>query len=70
MHFPLTRIIIGLATIVVATVSAQSGAEELLKYTSLNEDFQNLLVAVLAAMAALVSYYFLFRFYEKRKIIQ
>lgn len=68
MHFPLTRIIIGQATIVVATVSAQSGAEALLKYTSLNEDFQNLLVAVLAATAALVSYYFLFRFYEERKI--
>jgi uncharacterized protein len=68
LYFPITKIIIGLVAVVVATVSVQSGAQALLKYTTLNEDFQNLLVAVLAAIAALVSYYYLIKFYEKRKV--
>ncbi|MDO9257243.1 MAG: CPBP family intramembrane metalloprotease [Bacteroidales bacterium] len=68
LHFPISKIIIGLAAVAIATVSVQSGSQAILKYTSLNDDFQNLAVAVLAATAALVAYYYLFTFFEKRKI--
>ncbi len=67
-NFPLTKIFIGLVAVVVATGAIQAGAQAILKYTSINEDFQNLTVAILTATAAMVTYYFLFRFYEKRKI--
>jgi len=68
LHFPVTKIGIGLTTVVIATLLAQFGTQTLLKYTVLNDDFKNLVVAVLASAAALFSYIYLFRFYEKRKI--
>jgi uncharacterized protein len=68
LHFPLTKIIIALTAIVVATVSVQFGAEAVVKYTSLNEDFRKLVVAIFSAASALATYYYLFKFYEKRKI--
>jgi membrane protease YdiL (CAAX protease family) len=68
LFFPITKILIGLVAVVVATLSVHAGSEAILKYASLNEDFQNLLVAVLSATAALVTYYYLFKIYEKRKI--
>ena len=58
-----------MAVVILATLSVQSGALALLKNTFLNVDFQNLIVAVLSATAAMVAYYYyLFTFYEKRKI--
>jgi len=68
LHFPVTKIGIGLTTVVIATLLAQFGTQTLLKYTVLNDDFKNLVVAVLASAAALFSYIYLFKFYEKRKI--
>jgi uncharacterized protein len=68
MHFPVTKIIIGLIAVVVATASVQIGVQAILKNTALNEDLQKLVVAILASAAALASYIYLFKFYEKRKI--
>jgi uncharacterized protein len=68
LHFPVTKIIIGLVAVIVVTASVQIGAQAFLKYTALNEDFQKLVVAILASAAALVTYIYLFKFYEKRKI--
>jgi uncharacterized protein len=67
-HFPVTKIIIGLVLVAVTTVSVQSGIQALLRYTALNEDFINLLASISAAAAALATYIYLFKFYEKRKI--
>jgi len=68
IHFPVTKILIGLIGVAIATVSVQSGAQAIAKHIPLNEDIKNLLVAVLAAIAASVTYFYLFRFYEKRNI--
>lgn len=67
-HFPLTRIILGLFSVAVATISVQSGVQAILGFITINEDIENLLVSILAAAAALVTYFFLFTFYENRKI--
>ena len=67
-HFPVTKIIIGMVAVVVATSIVQFGTQAILRNTALSEDFQNLVVAVLASAAALVTYIYLFKFYEKRKI--
>jgi len=68
LHFPVTKIIIGLFAVVAATLLIQFGAQAILKYTALNEDIKNLIVAVLASAAALTTYIYLFKFYEKRTI--
>ena len=67
-HFPVTKIILGLLAVAVATISVQSGFLAILEYIEINEDVENLLVAVLASTAALATYFYLFKFYEKRKI--
>lgn len=67
-HFPLTKIVLGIIVVVSATLLVQSGAQAILKFTSFNTDFQKLIVATMSASAALATYYFLFKFYEKRKI--
>jgi membrane protease YdiL (CAAX protease family) len=68
LHFPVTKIIIGLVAVVAAASILEFGSQAVLKYTSLSEDFQNLIIAILVAAAALAAYYYLFRFYENRKI--
>lgn len=67
-HFPVTKIIIGLLAVAIATIAADSGTQAILKKTVLNEDFINLIAAISTAAAALITYIYLFRFYEKRKI--
>lgn len=67
-HFPLTKIFIGLLTVIVATAVVQLGTQALIKHTGLNEELQNLVIAVVASAAAITAYIYLFRFYEKRKI--
>jgi hypothetical protein len=68
LYFPLTKISFGLAAVVIATVSVQLGLEEILKHITFNEDFEKLIIAVFASAAALATYFYLFKFYEKRKI--
>lgn len=68
IHFPVTKIIIGLIAVAIATTSVLSGVQAIAKLIVFNEDIKNLFVAVLAALTALVTYSYLFRFYEKRKI--
>lgn len=69
-HHPVTRIFVGVFSIVAAVILAQSGANTLLKHTPLTEDIKNLVVAVIAAAAALATYFYLFKFYEKRIIVE
>ena len=67
-HFPVTKIFIGFFIVLIATTLTQVGSQAILKYTGLNKDFQGLIVAILSSAAALTSYIYLFRFYEKRNI--
>ncbi len=68
LHFPVTKIFLGLAGVVAAVMLMQFGTETILKYTGSTDDFKNLVVAVLVSAAALATYVYLFIFYEKRKI--
>ena len=68
LYFPVTKIIIGLIAVVAATSLVQVGVESILNYTALNKDLRNLIVAVFALAAALITYFYLFKVYEKRTI--
>jgi uncharacterized protein len=67
-HFPVTKIIIGLVSVAVTVSLMQFGIKALLDLTGLDEDIKNLVGAVMVAGVALITYIFLFRLYEKRKI--
>jgi len=67
-HFPVTKIFIGLLTVGIATSATQFGTQAIFSYTLISGDFLNLVIAVLTSAAALASYIYLFKFYEKRKI--
>jgi len=67
-HFPVTKIFIGLIIVILATLVVQIAFQAILKKSGLNEDFQSMAVAILSSAAALASYIYLFKFYEKRKI--
>jgi len=69
-HYPLTRIFVGVFAVVAAAIIAQAGMQSLLKFTSLGEEFINLIVAVMVAAATLVVYICLFKFYERRPITE
>ncbi len=68
LHFPVTRIFIGLFVVAVAAMISQNIAIALLKKSGLTEDIVSLAAGILAATVALLAYIFLFRFYEKRNI--
>jgi len=67
-HFPVTRIVLGVAAVATSALSVQFGSQAIIDQIVFNEDFGRLIVAILTSSAALATYYFLFRFYEKRKI--
>jgi len=67
-HFPVTKIILGLVAVASSTLILQFGTQAILEKIALSEDFEKLIVAILAASAALATYFYLFKFYEKRKI--
>lgn len=70
LHFPLTKIIIGLVVCVGAVALAQLLVLQLLQFTSLGKDLKNLISGVIAAVIVLLAYRYLFRLYEKRAITE
>lgn len=68
LHFPVTKIFIGLVAVVVVSILVQFGTQAVIDFTPLNEDFKNLIVSVLVSATVLATYFYLFKFYEKRKI--
>ena len=69
-HFFLVKIIVGIAAIVAVVFLTQTFGQTLLNNTSLSENEQNFILALLNSGFALAVYIFLFRFYEKRKITE
>jgi membrane protease YdiL (CAAX protease family) len=69
-HFSLVKIIIGIAVIVGVVFLVQTFGQTLFSKTSLSENEQNLVLALLNSGFALAVYIFLFRVYEKRKITE
>src|SRR6266496_1731741 len=69
IHFPLTKIIIGI--LVVGGSVAVFGewiSRSLLDKTQLTNELKNVIVGIIGVSVALLSYILLFRFYEKRQI--
>lgn len=64
----LVKIIIGIAIIGGAVALSEWLGRLILDQTSLTDNTKNIIVAILDALAATLSYIFLFRFYEARKI--
>lgn len=70
LHFPLTKIIIGLLVCGVIVSVGQLLVGKLLNLTSLNKDIKNLITGFVVAILSIVSYTYLFKFYEKREITE
>ncbi len=68
LHFPLTKIIIGLLVCGVVVSVGQLLIGELLDLTALDKGIKNLITGLVVAILAIVSYTYLFKFYEKREI--
>ncbi len=69
-HFTLTRIFLGILSVVAAALLAQVGTNALLKFMNIGEELKNLVVAVVTAALTLVTYIYLFKNYEKRAITE
>ena len=70
LHFPVTKILIGIIVVAGIYGVSQYFLSELLKLSSMTKELNNLIVGVISAILAIISYIFLYRFYEKRKIIE
>ncbi len=68
LHFFLTKIIIGITVVGGLVVFMEWSGRLLLEKTLLTDDSKNVIIAISDAAIALLSYIFLFRVYEKRRI--
>ena len=68
LSFFLIKMIIGIAAVVGSVFLVESLGRLLLGQTQLTDDVKNVIIAVADAIAALLTYVFVFRSYEQRKI--
>jgi CDP-diglyceride synthetase len=68
LHFPFTKIIIGLIVCGVIVGAGQTLIKKALELTSIDKDLENLIGGIFAALLVVLTYTYLFKFYEKRKI--
>ncbi|MDX5420121.1 MAG: CPBP family intramembrane metalloprotease [Hymenobacteraceae bacterium] len=70
LHFPLTKIIVGLIVCLVIIRVGQPLVEKVLELTSISNDWAKLIRGAVVAILAIVSYSYLFKIYEKREITE
>jgi len=70
LHFPLTRILIGIVVVTAVYVASQFYLDELLKQSPIAEELRNLIIRVASAALVILVYILLYRSYEKRKITE
>lgn len=70
LHFPLTKIIIGLIVCLAIIRIGQPIVEKTLELTSINNDWAKLIRGVVVAILAIVTYSYLFKLYERREITE
>jgi membrane protease YdiL (CAAX protease family) len=70
IHFPLTRIIIGLVACAAAVKLGQAIFDKILNYISISHENKTLLSVSVVAIIVLSVYINLYRYYEKRKITE
>lgn len=68
LHFPLTKIVIGLLVCGVIVSLGQFLVGKLLNLTAVDKDLKNLITGFVVAILAIASYTYLFKFYEKREV--
>jgi len=70
LHFPFTKIIIGLIVCAGIVGFGQNLIQKALELTNIDKDLKNLIGGIFVAILAIISYTYLFKFYEKRKITE
>ncbi len=70
LRFPLTKIIIGFIVVAGTVGVGQILILKTLDLTNIDKDFKNLIGGIFVAILAIISYTYLFKFYEKRKITE
>ncbi|RIJ37037.1 CPBP family intramembrane glutamic endopeptidase [Pontibacter oryzae] len=70
LHFPLTKIIVGLIVCLAIIRVGQPLVDKILELTSINSDLAKLIRGVIVAILAIVSYSYLFKHYEQREITE
>lgn len=70
LHFPLTKIIIGFIVCGVIVGVGQTLIQKALELTSIDKDLKNLIRGIFTAILAIISYTYLFKFYEKREVAE
>jgi uncharacterized protein len=70
LHFPLTKIIIGLIVCLVIVRVGQAFIQRTLELTSIDGDLKKLIAGAFTATLAIIAYSYLFKLYEKRKITE
>lgn len=67
-QFFLVKIIVGTVVLIGSVALSQKGIRALLQLTTIDATYQKLIVGIVGASLSVLSYYFLYRFYEQRKI--
>jgi membrane protease YdiL (CAAX protease family) len=70
LHFPLTKIIIGFLVCGAVLGVGNLLMDKILDLTALDKDIKNLVTAIVVAVFGIVSYIYLFKFYEKREVTE
>lgn len=70
LHFPLTKIIIGILFVGGIVALGQFGSGKLFTYLSVEPTIRKLVMGCITAALAIASYTLLFRWYEKRAILE
>ena len=70
LHFPLTKIIIGIIVITVVYGVSNNLRGGIFKTDLLSKDVTTLIVSVISTFLAVIAYIFLYKYYEKRKITE
>jgi uncharacterized protein len=70
LHFPLTKILVGIIALGIVVAFGQFGIKGLVKLIPINEDVRNLIGGIILMSLIIPTYIFLYKFYEKRKITE
>ncbi|PKV50919.1 hypothetical protein ATE84_2988 [Aquimarina sp. MAR_2010_214] len=70
LHFPLTKVIIGLIVCGLIIGLGQTLIQKGLNFTNIDKDLKTLIGGIFVAVLAIISYTYLFKFYEKREITE
>lgn len=70
LHFSFTKILIGIIVCTGIVILGQIGLEKLIDFSSLGQEYKNLIISIIVAILVLTSYTVLYKLYEKRRITE